>query len=402
MEHTFRLVVLLGFVSSTAVGAESVTVTDIAGAKKTGTLKSWTPETLVVESSGDISIPRRNLRAVTFERASLKVPQRESTIWLSNGDRISARAVTAADDVLTISWPIVLEPALGKIPLEQIAAMIFEWPVDLAERLRLIADLQTLPAGSDLVLLTNNDRSLGEFERLDAALVELKVGANRLKLDRSRIRAIRFNPELTNRGARAERRMIVTMIDGSQLAVTSIELVDDKFVMQSPGLGKLTIAASSFVACELYGDRLVPISDYEPAKVEFTPYFSADWPLIRTANVRRGPLKLRGTEFLTGLGMHSRTAVTYNLTGREQEFRAIVGIDDLAQGNGSALFAVDVDGQRAWTSQELTGRSGAVTVPTIDLRGHKQLTLSVDYGELGDVSDYADWCDAVLIMDPNR
>ena len=98
--------------------------------------------------------------------------------------------------------------------------------------------------------------------------------------------------------------------------------------------------------------------------------------------------------------MHSRMAVTYPLKGSEQEFRATVGIDDLAGGGGSVRFGVDLDGERVWTSAELKGDTAAVKIPVIKLQGHQQLTLVVDYGEFADVLDYADWCDAVLIVDP--
>ena len=167
-------------------------------------------------------------------------------------------------------------------------------------------------------------------------------------------------------------------------------------------MGKVAMPVSAVVACQLFGDRLIPITDYEPAKVEYTPYFSATWPLVRNANVQHGPLTLRGTEFSSGLGMHSRMAVTYQLRGIEREFQATVGIDDAAKGRGSVIFAVELDGQRVWTSPELTGKSPATNIGKIDLRGGKQLTLLVDFGELADVLDYADWCDALLILDAAR
>ena len=93
--------------------------------------------------------------------------------------------------------------------------------------------------------------------------------------------------------------------------------------------------------------------------------------------MQHGPITLRGTEFITGLGMHSRMAVTYQLRGIEREFQATVGIDDIAQGAGSVVFAVELDGRRIWTSSEITGKSPLTSVGKIDLHGGKQLTLLV-------------------------
>ena len=243
---------------------------------------------------------------------------------------------------------------------------------------------------------------MGEVDRLDAAFVELKVAGKPLKVDRSRVRAIRLNPELTTVKRPTARRTVLSLTDGSRLTATQIELNADIVKFKSSGLGNVALPVSAVATCHLFGDRLIPITDYEPAKVEYTPYFSAKWPLVRNASVLHGPLKLRETEFVTGLGMHSRMVVTYELRGNEREFQATVGIDDVAKGAGSVIFAVELDGRRVWTSPELTGQSPAATTEKIDLRGGKQLTLLVEFGELADVSDYADWCDAVLILDPAR
>jgi hypothetical protein len=124
------------------------------------------------------------------------------------------------------------------------------------------------------------------------------------------------------------------------------------------------------------------------------------WPHVRNANVLHGPLSVRGTEFATGIGVHSRSSIYYALQGNERTFRAIVGIDDIAKGAGSVVFAVDLDGRNLWTSPEITGKSAPVALPDIKLQGGKLLTLTVEFGQLADVSDYADWCDAVFICDP--
>jgi hypothetical protein len=120
---------------------------------------------------------------------------------------------------------------------------------------------------------------------------------------------------------------------------------------------------------------------------------------LKNVNVLQGPLSLRGVEFGSGLGMHSRMSATYEVKPSDREFRATVGIDDCASGSGSARFAIDVDGRRIWTSDEITGRSLPLSIPPVPVRGAKRLTLLVDFGQKADVADYADWCDAVLIVD---
>jgi hypothetical protein len=380
---------------------ETVTVTDVAGVKSTGTLKTWSPGKLLITSPSH-EFFEHEIRSITFERPLNKVAHGSSMVWLSNGDRISARAVAVANDSLAVTWPVLGDVAMLAIPLEKVTAVIFEMPATVPQRLRLLADLETLPPGSDAILLTNGDRSLGELEQLDAAFLVLKTATSSLKLDRSRILAIRLNPELTNVKRSSGRRTVLTLIDGSRVTSTNADLTDESLILKSPGLGTVTIPLSTVVSCHRFGDRVIPITDYEPEKVEFTPYLSTSWRLVQNANVQHGPLMLRGNEFITGLGTHSRMAITYKLLGNEREFQGLVGIDDIANGAGSAVFAIELDGRRVWTSPELTGKSAAASVPKTDLRDAKRLTLLVDFGQFADVSDYADWCDAVLITDQPR
>jgi hypothetical protein len=61
------------------------------------------------------------------------------------------------------------------------------------------------------------------------------------------------------------------------------------------------------------------------------------------------------------------------------------------------VFAVELDGQRVFTSLPQTGRDEPLAIGPVDVAGRRSLTLIVDYADRADVQDHADWCDAVLI-----
>jgi hypothetical protein len=122
-----------------------------------------------------------------------------------------------------------------------------------------------------------------------------------------------------------------------------------------------------------------------------------EWPLRNDRNVRGGFLTVRGVEFPKGLGVHSRSNVTFRLDGKYRWFHARLGIDDETIGKGSVAFEVLVDGKRTFRSDVLTGTSAPVLLERLDVSGTKLLTLRVDYATLGDIQDHADWCDALLI-----
>ena len=149
---------------------------------------------------------------------------------------------------------------------------------------------------------------------------------------------------------------------------------------------------------QFLGDRVIAVSELAPDRYSFTPYLTEVHPLVRNRNVRGGPLQIRKIGYATGLGMHSESSVTYDLSDSgSTEFRAVVGVDDVTEGQGSVIFAVSVDGRRVYESASLDGGSPAQPVGPIDISGARELTLIVKFGRFANISDVADWCDAVLI-----
>ena len=383
------------------LAGEVVTVEEVdGGSRERAMLGSWTNERLIVDGDARREIPLDDVVSILFDRKPAAISGGESLVLLANGDRLAARPTAISDDVLIVSWKRGASQNDLKLSLETVAAVVFELPSATTDRQRLFADLQTLPPGDDLLLLANGDRTQGEFEKLDGAFVELKGANGPLKVDRSRVRAIRFNPELTSAPKVGGRRLVISFVDGSRLTATNAELQAGELKLTTPAKQSLTLPLASVVSCHVYGSRVIPLTDREPTEVSFVPYLSARWPLVKNANVLHGPLSLRGIEYDAGLGMHSRMSVTYPLSGNEREFRATVGLDDCANGAGSVRFAIELDGKRTWTSDEITGRSAPLNVPPVAVRGAKRLTLIVDFGQKADVSDYADWCDPLLIIEP--
>jgi hypothetical protein len=114
-------------------------------------------------------------------------------------------------------------------------------------------------------------------------------------------------------------------------------------------------------------------------------------------NVIGGFLSLRRRLVPTGFGVISGTTQAWPLDGEYKEFRATIGIDDAAQGAGSVVFKILVDGAAVWESEVLTGVSAAVEIPPVDLSGADHLSLVVENADRGNVLDYANWCEPVLI-----
>lgn len=108
-----------------------------------------------------------------------------------------------------------------------------------------------------------------------------------------------------------------------------------------------------------------------------------------------GPLRLGGTVYDKGLGVHARSEVTLDLAGGYDRFTARAGVDDEVSGKGSVAFELLGDGRVLARSGVV--RSGDAAIPfDVDVRGVRTLTLRVTDGGDGVDSDHADWADAQL------
>jgi hypothetical protein len=113
-----------------------------------------------------------------------------------------------------------------------------------------------------------------------------------------------------------------------------------------------------------------------------------------------GPLTVGGKRYLKGIGLHSAARLTYKFDRDYQRFEAEVALDDAAKRRGSVAFSVYLDRDGKWAEAFKSGivRGGEAPQPvSVDVRGAKGLTLTVDYADRGDELDYADWLDARLV-----
>jgi len=120
-----------------------------------------------------------------------------------------------------------------------------------------------------------------------------------------------------------------------------------------------------------------------------------------------GPLAIAGRRFESGLGVHSRTELTYEIGGEYETFVATIGLDDAVRPRGSVVFRV-LGSEILAQAATVLFDSGAVTGADpprdvmVDVSGVRLLTLVVDYGDDLDLADAAVWGDARLLKPRTR
>jgi alpha-galactosidase len=100
-------------------------------------------------------------------------------------------------------------------------------------------------------------------------------------------------------------------------------------------------------------------------------------------------LRVAGTEYTKGLGVHGGSLLRYRLGGQCTRFKSTIGIDGEAGSSGSVVFKVYLDGVLSYQSGLLRG--GMASDVDLDVARAGELKLEVTNGGDGATLDHADW-----------
>ena len=324
-------------------------------------------------------------------------PTRGIHIVLAGGGVIVADSVRIEKEHIAGTSPTFGNLSL---PIEIVAGIIFRPPLETAAGDKLLARVLNPGGRSDRLLLDNGDELTGTITAIKDNRVVLQTDADPWEVKIDTLLAIMFNPTLFDNPRASGLRAVVGFREGDR--VTAIELTTDGEATRLKLAGGIELSAptASIVALQVFGGRVVYLSDLKPAGYRHIPYLQLSWPYRTDRSVLGVRLRAAGRVFLKGLGMHSPSRLTYDLLQPYRRFDAQLAIDDDAGGRGSVVFRIFVDdGSGAWQQRAASEvvRGGQPPVPiSVDLDGVKRISLLVDFADRGDELDHADWLDARL------
>jgi hypothetical protein len=369
------------------------------GTHQVGVVRTISPNELVIGRESAARLPTADVVRLEFPNHGVSA-SRASLIQLANGDRIVAGLSSMSDESVVALWKSYPDLPPVQIPAAAVAGILVNVPESAVERTRAFRMVFGRREKSDTVLLLNGDRLAGDLTSFDQTALKLSQAGKILQIELPHVRGIAFSSDLTSVSASHKPRVVVTLSDGSQLTGWNASRDPGGPLRLSSLLSStLELPLSAVAAIRFLDGRTAYLSDLRPTESRLAPYFgrAAAIPPAQDQSAAGGPLLVRGRQYAKGLGTRSQSRITYDLGGQFRLFQATAAIDDYANGKGSARFAVEVDGVRAWTSPLVTGGARPLPIGPIDVAGKRQLVLVVEYGELADVDDWADWCDAILI-----
>ena len=195
--------------------------------------------------------------------------------------------------------------------------------------------------------------------------------------------------------------MEIGLRDGSLLQVRVIRIEDDQYQFHlACGVHLKGIRRSDVVFLRSWKARTHYLSDMEDADYRHVAYLDIPWKYSRDRNVLEGVLRVEGVRYAKGLGVHSASRLTYDLTqfaSKYKKFKATVAIDAAAGDCGSVVFRVYLKTAGEWHKiySSPVVRGGESPRPiAIELGEASQIALLTEFADRGDELDYANWLDA--------
>ena len=300
---------------------------------------------------------------------------------------------------------------LIKIKKEDVAAAFFPPPGDQIEtmpELSRYASLQAAALGSPGATLKpgqqcrlrylNGDEQMAErVSRIDSETITIEKKDGGVEpIKRSSVRLVELPvPPLPPPAPEDERygpETIVRLKSGDILRGRVVKLNDKALVLRTVYMGEKTIERSTLAALFLAGSSgLTWLSSQAPVKNVFIPLFDSDFPARMDLSVDGGNLQIGTLLCERGIGVHSRSLLSFALPGTPSTFVAVIGIDAETKGRGEVSARVLADGKEVWSAASISAKD-APKIVSVNLGPAKTLDLEVDYGADGDDSgDHLDW-----------
>ena len=369
--------------------------------------------TLIATLSPDGEVVVNDATIAIGDLVSLRVPKvplpplpAEAHVVLANGDRIAGEIV--GGDGLSIRMAATFsaagKPTALSLPLSAVSAIWFvppqEGPLDAAKYPWLDTSKK-----QDALKLRNGDILRGTIERFNPASGPLRFkptgDATAKPFDLNKLAALVFDPSLSRVKVPVGQHFRVVTRSGSRLTLSAASFDGANFSGTIATGAKFTMPQDDLVAIDTVGGKVAYLAERKPKSQKVEPYGSAVWPVALNRSVRDAPLRLTtafGEEsFDRGLGMHSKTTVTYDLAGKYRTFSSTVGLDRLSGRKGVVDVRILLDSKELILAGLKGLTADAAVRIRLDVTGAKELALIVDFGPGGDVQDDVDWADAKLI-----
>lgn len=387
----------------TAVAADAVRVTRLDGSVVRGHWAGAEAGTLRIDASATESIPLDQVWRVAFDavRPASARPADSVLLRWCDGSRLTGRILGSTDSGLRVALGDQPDDAAITIPFDALAGVWLHDPKGAVEQARtLYADTRVQRRPGNDVLLTLADGKLGTLPggvlTLNARGGTIWFGGRERAFSTDIVFAVVFAQRLDPPPPSS----LAVQWAGDELIRGRLDRADaERLVVRTFFNAEVAVPIASIAELEFASPLLVFVSDLTPVDQQSTGLIHRPTPPRMDRSVANQPLSIAGQRCERGIGMQSRTALTFALGGQYETFAATIGIDDAVRPGGDVVFTVLGDGTVLVDSGSVTGHDAPRDI-LVNVHGVDRLTLVADVGRDLDLADYADWGDARLIRAP--
>ncbi len=368
-------------------------VIDLLGVGHSGRLLSVAPEITLVDDRGENAfgwadiLELRPLAPVEGFRPPVPSGWR---FELADGSSIFGRIVGDDADRVVVDVP---GGESVKIGLADARSLVL---TDASEPTRKAFSEQAAltEAVDDAVILMKGDEPVvlrGGVTRWTQAQVQFRWKDRDLPIPWEKLAGV-----VLGRPAPTEQPTVVHLRSGARLAGRVIGGDAREITLESPSLGRRTVAWPAIERVEARSGRMAFLSDIPPRLYEFTPFLDYRWEPVFDRSLPGGPITLGGRTYSKGVSMHSQSRLIYAINRAARQFAATVGISDEMGRRGAVDVIVIGDGQTLWEARGVRGGDEPREI-LVDVASVEVLELRVEFGDDLDLSDQVCWAFARLI-----
>jgi hypothetical protein len=336
------------------------------------------------------------------EGAALPPFPADEQVILANGDRVPVQDLRLDDEKLHFRHKDLGDGELS-LPLSAVAVIWRTAPDGVVGPEQFRRRLTLSKRTTDLVLLRNGDRLEGTLNALGGGAVEMEVARKPTSTRWAQVAAVALSSELAERQRPKGTQARVVLADegtspGGRITLASATSEGDLLRGRTAFGALVRIPVEKVVALEITGGKVDYLSSLKPAKYVYRPYLDERWRWWADANALGRDMRLAGSTYDRGVGMHASSSLSYALEGEYRTFEATVGLDDRDGIKGRARVRVLRDGKPVdLGGKGVLTRAGGPMEVRVDVEGAKVLTLEVEPAGEANVQGVVNWANARLI-----
>ncbi|MCA9043060.1 MAG: NPCBM/NEW2 domain-containing protein [Planctomycetaceae bacterium] len=256
-------------------------------------------------------------------------------VQLSNGDIWVTKNLRLDEESLTVMMGD--DHTAVRTPIEHVRTISWGRPTSLGTEIsvrELVATESNSP-NSDVLLLKNGDRLLGEVQKIFEEGVLFAVDGADLTIPREQLRELQMNPALVSSPSYVMPCGIIQIRDGTQFTASSVVVEGQQVLASLNNEVTVKYPLTQLQSIDFFSEKTRPLLWEPPTAATHENYFGNSDPLRSGASVDGNPLLVDGQTYPLGIGVRSQSSVTFTVPSNAQTLWLLVGLADEVNGKGS-------------------------------------------------------------------